>query len=253
MASKTVLITGSAKRVGRSLATFFAKNGWNVAIHFKSSSIDANALASDLCKHGISAEIFNADLSIEASYENLLTDVISKFGALHCLVNNASTFEYDCVDTANRKNWDAHMEVNLRAPFVLSQKFASLQCYGSVGNIINILDQRVLRLTPDYMTYTLSKAGLWTLTQTMALALAPRIRVNALGLGAALNNSHQSQSTFEQQCRSTPLQKGPTLDEISTAVEFIINSPSLTGQIITLDGGQHLGYAFPNQPYFKYG
>jgi NAD(P)-dependent dehydrogenase (short-subunit alcohol dehydrogenase family) len=162
-----------------------------------------------------------------------------------CLVNNASAFEMDKVDTATRESWDRHIETGLRAPLVLSQAFAQQLPEEIDGNIINMLDQRVWKLTPYFLSYTVAKTGLWTLTQTLALALAPRIRVNGIGPGPTLPSERQSAEQFRLQQAAVPLKRGPALDEIAATVRYILATPSLTGQMIALDGGEHLGWAQP--------
>ena len=249
---KTLLITGCAKRIGKSLAIYFAKQGWNIAVHYNTSKEAALELTSELSSFGIKSAAFQADLKDETSYSTLIDRANKELGPLDCLINNASSFEYDSFQTADRNSWDLHIETNLRAPFVLSQQFVGQLQTEAFGNIINIIDPHVWNLTPHFISYTLSKAGLWTLTQTLALALAPKIRVNAIAPGPTLMNYKQSEEHFKRQCESTPLQKGPQLVEIARAAEFILNTPSLTGQMLALDGGQHMGWAFPNQSVSVY-
>jgi NAD(P)-dependent dehydrogenase (short-subunit alcohol dehydrogenase family) len=244
---KTILITGAAARIGESIARHFATGGWTVAVHYNTSKKEAINLAEDLTAKGFKAIPFQADLRDESACGALIPQVNDTLGPIHCLVNNASAFDYDSVKTASRSSWDLHMQVNLWAPFVLSQNFARQLPKGEQGNIINILDQRVWNLTPHYMTYTLSKTGLWTLTQTLALALAPDIRVNGIGPGPTLKGSNQTEEAFQNQQTCLPLQKGPEPIEIAKAIDFILSTPSLTGQMIALDGGQHMGWAFPSQ------
>jgi NAD(P)-dependent dehydrogenase (short-subunit alcohol dehydrogenase family) len=186
-----------------------------------------------------------ADLGREAETSTLIGRAEAALGRLRLLVNNASTFDRDGWNTADRASWDHHMEPNLRAPFVLIQGFARQLPEPEQGNVINLLDQRVWNPTPAFITYTLSKIGLWGLTQTLALALAPRIRVNGIGPGPALPSPRQTQAQFDEQCASLPLQRGTSPEEICRAVRFLLASPSLTGQMIALDGGQHLGWAPP--------
>ena len=250
--TRTILITGSAKRIGKSLVEYFAHKGWNVAIHYHTSEEAAKELAHRLSTLDIKVAIFKADLKDESSYSSLIECINQKFGPLSCLINNASSFEYDSALTTDKNSWDLHMETNLRAPFVLSQQFVKQLPTDTVGNIINIIDPRVWNLTPHFISYTLSKAGLWTLTQTLALALAPRVRVNAIAPGPALKNYKQSEEHFKEQCKNTPLKKGPDLEEIARAAEFILNTPSLTGQMLALDAGQHMGWAFPKQSVSVY-
>ena len=158
-------------------------------------------------------------------------------------------FERDEIDSADRESWDRHMETNLRAPFVLSQAFARQLPPEERGCIINILDQRVWNLTPHFTSYTLSKAGLWTLTQTLAMALAPRIRVNGIGPGPTLKNDRQSEEHFAAQWENVPLKRPTAPEEICQAIRFILDAPALTGQMIALDGGEHLGWAQPGRGF----
>src|SRR5262249_12308048 len=191
------------------------------------------------------AAAIRADLLREEETEALVPQAAAALGPLGCLVNSASVFENDAALAVTRESWDRHLATNLRAPFVLMQAFARQLPAEAEGAIINLLDERVWNLTPHFVSYTVSKAGLWTLTQTMALALAPRIRVNGIGPGPALPSPRQSEAQFARQVASVPLQRGPALDEIAGTLRFILATPSLTGQMIALDGGQHLNWAFP--------
>ena len=166
-------------------------------------------------------------------------------GPLGVLVNNASTFDMDLVQTVTRASWDHHIEPNLRAPFVLTQDFAAQLPEEAEGAVVNMLDQRVWNLTPYFVSYSVSKSGLWTLTRSLALALAPRIRVNAIGPGPTLPSVHQTDAQFERQWRAMPLQRGTTPEEIAEAVRFLLAARAMTGQMLALDGGQHLGWAQP--------
>ncbi len=240
---KVALVTGAAQRIGAQIAKALAQDGWYVAIHYHGSSDQAQKLADEIAAEGGKAEIFAADFVNEAEVQALISEVTIRIGAPSCLINNASLFENDTALTASRDSWDRHMEVNLRAPFVLSQTFAKGLAKEDTGNIINIIDQRVWNLSPHFTSYTLSKAGLWTLTQTLAQALAPNIRVNAIGPGPTLPSARQSQEDFEAQFMSVPLKKPTDLVEISNAVLYILGSNSMTGQMIALDGGEHLGWA----------
>ena len=243
--TETALITGAGQRIGRAVALGLAEAGWRVAIHCRQSRAEADALKAAIEEAGGRAAVLAADLAREDETEMLIARATAALGPVTCLINNASVFENDTVWTATRASWDRHMEVNLRAPFVLMQSFARALPDAATGNIVNILDGRVWNLTPWFLSYTLSKAGLWTLTQTMALALAPRIRVNAIGPGPTLPSPRQSAEHFARQSRSMPLGHGATPAEIARAVAFILASPALTGQMIALDGGQHLGWAHP--------
>ena len=187
--------------------------------------------------------MISADLASEEAPHRIVREAQAALGPIAVLINNASTFEYDDIQSATRESWDLHMEANLRAPFVLSQEFAKRLPDDVKGLIVNIIDQRVWNLNPHFVTYTLSKAGLWTLTQTLALALAPKIRVNAIGPGPALPSSRQTQDIFDQQCEKTPLKVGTNPQEICDAVRFFLAAPAITGQMLALDGGQHLDWA----------
>ncbi|MDP2698839.1 SDR family oxidoreductase [Thalassospira sp.] len=240
---KTALITGSARRIGRALALDLAAHGFDIAVHCHRSRDEAEQLATEIRGLGRKACVMVADLSSESGMGRLVADTVDALGPVGLLVNNASTFEYDHAGSATRQSWDLHMEANLRAPFVLSQEFSRLLPSDAAGLIVNIIDQRVWNLTPHFMTYTLSKAGLWTLTQTLAMALAPRIRVNGVGPGPVLPSARQSQDDFDRQCAETPLQIGTSPQEICDAVRFFLAAPAVTGQMLALDGGQHLNWA----------
>ncbi|MDA5194789.1 SDR family oxidoreductase [Govanella unica] len=238
------LVTGAAHRVGRALATDLAAHGWAVAIHCHRSVAAAEALAADIRAGGGKAAVVTADLASEDETAGLIAATTDAVGPLRLLVNNASLFEDDSWETATRESYEAHMATNLRAPFLLSQGFAAQAPDHSV--IVNIIDQRVWRLTPKFLSYTLSKAGLWTLTQTLAQALAPRIRVNAIGPGPVLPSSRQSLESFDAQVAALPLGASTGLKEICAALRFILETPSMTGQMIALDGGQHLSWQTPD-------
>lgn len=240
-----VLITGAAKRVGRGIATDLARHGWGVAVHYGNSADEAQKLVDQLQAAGGRAFAVQADLACEHEVASLVDRAAQGLGPLICLVNNASIFEDDSALGATRASWDRHMEINLRAPFVLTQGFARQLPQGEVGNVVNIIDERVWNLTPHFLSYTLSKSAFWTLTQTLALALAPSIRVNAIGPGPVLPSHYQSQASFERLCAAMPLRRGTSPTEIASAIRFLVASPSMTGQMIALDGGQHLGWIFP--------
>lgn len=245
---RVALVTGAAMRIGRAIALGLAGDGYAVAVHYNSSANPAEALVKEIVKAGGRAIAVACDLSDETQAEKLIPQVGAELGPLGLLVNNASLFERDEALTTTRASWDAHMSINLRAPFVLTQAFARQLPQDANGNVVNLLDERVLNLTPHFISYTVSKAALWTLTQTLALALAPRIRVNGIGPGPVLPSARQSQEQFARQYRKLPLQRPAAPEEIFAAVRFILAAPSLTGQIITLDGGQHLGWSQPKTP-----
>ena len=197
---KVALVTGAGRRIGRAMALTLARAGWSVAVHYNQSRAAAAETVADIERAGGTAIAVAADLTRESEVETLLPLAAEALGPVTLLVNNASLFEMDTADTVTRESWDAHMETNLRAPFVLSQALARQLPAGAEGNIVNMLDQRVWKLTPYFMSYTVAKMGLWTLTRTLALALAPRIRVNGIGPGPALPSARQTDAQFEAQC-----------------------------------------------------
>ena len=242
---RAVLVTGAAARIGRIIAEALAHDGWAVAVHYRESGDAAREVVAAIEGAGGRAVALRADLAEEAEAETLVARATEALGPLGCLVNNASPFEHDDLQSATRASWDLHMAVNLRAPFVLMQKFAAALPDGAEGCIVNMLDQRVWNLTPHFMSYTLSKAGLWTLTQTAALALAPRIRVNGVGPGPTLPSARQSPEHFAAQYEATPLKRAVAPGNIADGIRFILSARALTGQMIALDSGQHLGWAMP--------
>jgi NAD(P)-dependent dehydrogenase (short-subunit alcohol dehydrogenase family) len=244
---KGALVTGAARRIGRALALALAEAGYAVAVHYHSSGAAAEALAAEIAQGGGSAVALGADLGDEGAVRRLLPEAAAALGPIGVLVNNASLFENDTVASATRDSWEAHLAVNLRAPFVLIQDFASRLPADCGGAVVNLLDERVWNLTPYFVSYTVSKTGLWTLTQTMALALAPRIRVNAIGPGPTLPNARQSREQFFDRCRNMPLRRGTSPREVAAALRFILDAPAMTGQMIALDGGEHLGWAQPSR------
>lgn len=237
-----VFITGAAKRIGRALALDFAKRGWDIAVHYNNSQKDADELVRELERLGASAIALKGDLAQSHKVHELIEKCGSEFGRPACLINNASLFENDRIETMTSDGWDAHLNINLKSPVFLAQAFAKSLPEGDQGHIINIIDQKVHNLTPYFYSYTISKSALWTATQTLAQALAPNIRVNAIGPGPVLKSIHQTDEQFEKQYASTPLERGATPEEIASAVHFILDAPAMTGQIIMLDGGQHLSW-----------
>ena len=236
---RAALVTGGARRVGRAISLALAAAGFDVAIQIRTARAEAETLAGEIAALGRRALILEADLAREEETEALFP-AAAPLAPLGVLVNNASTFERDEWESATRDSWDRHMEPNLRAPFVLTQHFARALPPNAEGVVINLLDERVWALTPHFVSYTLSKAGLWTLTRTLALALAPRIRVAAIGPGPTLPSPRQTAAQFARQMQEVPLRHGPTPEEIARAVLMILALPSFTGQMMALDGGQHL-------------
>jgi NAD(P)-dependent dehydrogenase (short-subunit alcohol dehydrogenase family) len=244
---KAALVTGAARRIGRALALALAEAGYAVAVHHRGSRAAADALVAEIARRGGRAVVVTADLADEIAVLRMIPDAMAALGPIGVLVNNASVFENDTVATATRESWDKHLDINLRAPFVLIQNFAAQLPAEAGGVVINLLDERIWNLTPYFVSYTVSKMGLWTLTRTLALALAPRIRVNAIGPGPTLPNARQTPEQFLARCRAMPLQRGASPDEIAAAMRFILEAPAMTGQMIALDGGEHLGWAQPGQ------
>ncbi len=246
MALQTALVTGSAKRIGRQLALDLADHGWDVAVHYNHSRAEADEVAALIRAKGRKTTVVRGDLSDADVPARLIAESKSALGPLTLLINNASIFEPDEIGNLSVSSWSAHMDTNLRAPVLLSQAFALQVPAKQHGNIINIIDQRVWKLNPRFFSYTASKSGLWTATRTLAQALAPRIRVNAIGPGPALPSARMDEEEFQKQERLTLLGRGTSPAEISQAVLFIISQPSVTGQMIALDGGQHLVWQTPD-------
>ena len=239
---RAALITGAALRVGRAIALGLASGGRAVAIHYNTSGEAAAEVVERITNGGGKAVAVQADLMDDDAARALIPRAADGVGPITVLINNASVFEDDTPETVSRELWDAHMQVNLRAPFILSQVFAEHLPRNIEGNIVNLIDQRVLNLTPHFTSYTLSKAALWTLTQTLALALAPRVRVNAVGPGPTLPGPRQTQEQFIRQWAALPLVRPAEPGEIADTVRFILDLPAMTGQMIALDAGQHLGW-----------
>jgi NAD(P)-dependent dehydrogenase (short-subunit alcohol dehydrogenase family) len=243
---KNVLVTGGAKRLGRAIVLDLAAAGWNVALHYNTSETEGEQTAAGARALGVKVATFKADLSKEKETAALVSRAARELGPLTALINSASLFEDDDWQNASRESWDAHMEINLRAPFLLSQDFAKQLPAGVKGNIINIVDQRVLKPTPQFMSYSLSKAGLYWLTTTLAQGMAPNIRVNAVGPGPTMRNARQSEEDFKLQREATVLGDGAEPADVCAAIRYLLNAPSTTGQMIAVDGGQHLAWRTPD-------
>jgi NAD(P)-dependent dehydrogenase (short-subunit alcohol dehydrogenase family) len=237
---RAALVTGGAKRLGRATALALGEAGFAVAVHCHASRDAAEATAAEIRALGVAACVVQADLGDETAVSGLVAQAQAALGPLGVLVNNASRFERDEWDDASRDSWDRHIEANLRAPFVLIQAFARALPAAAAGMVLNMLDERVWSLTPHFVSYTVSKAGLWALTQTMALALAPRIRVNGIGPGPALPSPRQTQAQFDRQAASVPLARPTSPGEVARAILALLALPSVTGQMLALDGGQHM-------------
>ena len=253
---KIALVTGAGKRLGRAMALYLADRGFDVAVHYASSRPEAEDVATLIRAKGRRAVTLQADLLEEAETHALISAAMQALGGpVTCLVNNASIFEYDTIQTATRTGWDRHFDSNLRAPFILTQAMAAAipdagrDAAGepfAQGLIVNMIDQRVRKLTPEFMTYTLAKMGLWALTQTSAQALAPRIRVNAIGPGPTLQGARQSDRHFADQRAATVLGRGANPADITAALGYFLDAPAVTGQLLCVDGGQHLGWQTPD-------
>ena len=237
---RVALVTGAALRVGRAIALDLASTGWALAVHYNSSAAAAAELVQAIEAEGGRAVALAADLAREDQSAALIGRTVDALGAPGLLINNASVFEPDLLANATRESWDRHLEPNLRAPFVLTQSFAAALPATAGGLVVNILDERVLNLPGNCLSYSLSKAGLWALTQSLAVALAPRIRVNGIGPGFTLPERGRSQAEFDDAVAQLPLGRGTSPDEICQAIRFLLACKSITGQMIALDGGQHL-------------
>jgi NAD(P)-dependent dehydrogenase (short-subunit alcohol dehydrogenase family) len=244
--SKAVLVTGGAKRLGRAIVLDLARHGWNVALHYNSSEKEARATCADAQTQGVKVALLKADLSRESETDALVGRAGAELGPLTALINSASVFENDSWYSVSRASWDHHMETNLRAPFVLSQAFARQVPRDGSGAIINVIDQRVLKPTPQFLSYSLSKAALRWLTTTLAQALAPQVRVNALGPGPTMINARQSQADFARQREATVLGRGAEPQDVCDAVRYLLDANAVTGQMIAVDGGQHLIWQTPD-------
>lgn len=256
MTAKRALITGASDRLGREMALYLADLGYDVTVHFAKSQEKAAAVVAEIVTKGQLGVAVQADLLVEDEMQSLIPKAAEALGGgLSCLINNASIFERDSLQTADRQSWDRHIESNLRAPFVLSQRFAeqvpdpvlnAAQEPVAQGLIVNMIDQRVLKPTPEFMSYTLAKMGLWAFTRTAAQALAPGVRVNGIGPGPTLKGENQTPANYSKQRGATILQRGADPKDITGALGYLLNAPAVTGQMIAVDGGQHLAWETPD-------
>ncbi|MAC78581.1 MAG: short chain dehydrogenase [Rhodobacteraceae bacterium] len=250
------LVTGAGTRLGREMAIYLGERDFDVAVHYAGSEEGAQETVDAIRQDGCDAVALQADLLDEDAAANLLPRAAQALGGpITCLVNNASIFEYDNIHTATRDSWDRHIGSNLRAPFLLTQALAAqglepdTDAMGepvATGLVVNMIDQRVRKLTPEFMTYTIAKMGLWTLTQTAAQGLAPVIRVNAIGPGPTLKGARQTESHFRAQREATILERGADPADITRTLGYFLDSPGVTGQLICVDGGQHLAWRTPD-------
>ena len=236
----TALVTGAGRRLGRAIALDLARAGWRVGVHCRASEAEALALVVEIERSGGLAAPLVADLGRTNSLAPLVEACAERLGPATLLVNNAARFDWDSIATLDAASWNAHLDVNLRAPVFLAQTFAEALPQDRKGHIINLLDQKVFRLNPDFFSYTVSKSGLLAATRMLAQALAPRIRVNAIAPGPVLPSAAQSADAFDAECRATLLGRCVAVEEILGVVRFLLATPSVTGETIVLDSGQHL-------------
>ena len=246
---KKVLITGASKRIGKSIALNLAKHGYDIAIHYNKSKTSAINLVEELNSLKVRSSVFKLDLIKIDKIEEWFDEITKVFGTINVLINNASVFEYDSLKSSSLNSLNKHLDINLKAPFLLS-KFFVKNLKSQKGNIINILDQRVLNISPYFTSYTISKSALHTLTKSLALSLAPKIRVNAVAPGPTLRSIRQNEEEFREQIKRTPLQNQVSLNEINNAINFLLNNNSVTGQTIMVDSGQNLGWAHTKSKKF---
>ncbi|NBD30327.1 MAG: SDR family oxidoreductase [Alphaproteobacteria bacterium] len=249
------LVTGGGKRLGAAMALYLGQRGYDVAVHYNGSAAGAEDVVRQIKATGRDAVALQADLLSEDETQALLPRAAEALGPVTCLVNNASIFEYDQIDTITRDSWDRHLDSNLRAPVVLTQALAAQAPQPAIdGNgepratalVVNMVDQRVRKLTPAFMSYTIAKMGLWAFTQTAAQALAPAIRVNAIGPGPTLQGARQSDAHFARQRAATVLERGSNPEDITAALGYLLDAPAVTGQLLCIDGGQHLAWQTPD-------
>ncbi|MGP2492431.1 SDR family oxidoreductase [Mesorhizobium sp. PUT5] len=245
-AAGTALVTGGARRIGSAIVEDLAAHGFAVAIHANASRSEADELAARIAGAGGRAAVVTADLTDMEAAGALVAAAEAELGPISLLVNNASVFDDDSILDFDEAAWDRHFAIHVKAPAVLVRAFALALPAGADGLVVNIIDQRVWKPTPHYFSYTLSKSALWAATQTMAMALAPRIRVNAIGPGPTLKNARQDDADFQAQLDGLVLRRGPELSEFGATIRYLWQARSVTGQMIALDGGQHLAWQTPD-------
>jgi len=245
MEARKIIITGGATRIGAAIAKKLSGNKVEIVIHFNKSRTKAIALKKKLEKNDTKIYLVKGNLNKEEDIRKIIKSSKKYLKYFDCLINNASMFENDKLDNFSSESWDKHLNINLKAPALLTREFAK-NVKGKNNNVINIIDQRVFKLTPYFFSYTLSKTGLYTLTKTSAMSLAPKIRVNGIAPGPTIKNKRQSEIHFKKQYLATPLKKQVNVDEISSAVDFFIKTSSITGQVISIDSGQSLNWQTPD-------
>ena len=245
MEARKIIITGGATRIGAAIAERLSRHNVEMVIHFNRSNTKAMALKKKLENNGTKVYLVKGNLNKEEDVKKIIKSSKKHLKYFDCLINNASMFENDKLENFSFDSWNKHLNINLKAPAMLTKEFAK-NIKGKNNNIINIIDQRVFKLTPFFFSYTLSKTGLYTLTKTSAMSLAPKIRVNGIAPGPTIKNKRQSKIHFKKQFLATPLRKQVNVNEISNAVDFFIKSSSVTGQVISIDSGQSLNWQTPD-------
>ncbi len=245
MEVRKIIITGGATRMGAAIARKLSGPNIEILIHYNKSKLKAGKLKKELSSKGTKVYLVKGDLSKETDIKKIIKFAKSKLKYFDCLVNNASLFENDKLENFSLDSWSNHLRTNLRAPALLTKEFAK-NVKGKNNNIINIIDQRVFKLTPYFFSYTLSKTGLYTLTKTSAMSLAPNIRVNAIAPGPTIKNQRQSEKHFKKQYLATPLKRQVDVEQICNAVDFFIKNISITGQVLAIDSGQNLNWQTPD-------
>ena len=245
MEARKIIITGGATRMGAAIARKLSGPNKEILIHYNKSKLKAEKLKKELSSKGTKIYLVKGDLSKETDIKKIIKFAKSKLKYFDCLVNNASLFENDKLENFSLDSWSNHLRTNLRAPALLTKEFAK-NVKGKNNNIINIIDQRVFKLTPYFFSYTLSKTGLYTLTKTSAMSLAPNIRVNAIAPGPTIKNQRQSEKHFKKQYLATPLKRQVDVEQICNAVDFFIKNISITGQVLAIDSGQNLNWQTPD-------
>ena len=240
MGKKNILITGGATRIGKEIALHFSEKGWNIAIHYFKSYSEAKKLKKIIEKNSVKVSLIKADLKNIKQVEKIIPFAKKKLGTIDCLINNAALFERDDILNFTEKSWENHLNINLFAPVVLTKYFVRQASKKNISNIINIIDQRVFKLTPHFMSYTLSKSGLYTLTKIMAMRLGPNIKVNGIAPGPTIKSKRQTTKHFNKQAKSTLLKKSVGVNDICDTVEFLIKNNSITGEVVAVDSGQNL-------------
>ena len=245
MEARKIIITGGATRIGAAIAEKLSGPNVEIIIHFNKSKSKAESLRKKLQRLGTKVYLISANLSKESDIYKIIKFSKSKMKVFDCLINNASLFENDKLENFSSKSWEKHISTNLKAPALLSKEF-SKNIKGKNNNIVNIIDQRVFKLTPYFFSYTLSKTGLYTLTKTSAMSLSPNVRVNGIAPGPTIKNKRQSEKHFKSQYLATPLKQQVDVNEICNAVDFFVKNSSITGQVLAIDGGQSLNWQTPD-------